>query len=112
MKNVESQQLTVPGKDIDSAPSEMPTITEVDGQSSVNIHDLTPMEIEALKTFRKEVIARGGEPDQILGEFGKTMRKYKPQGGTRKDKYNNNTYVAKWLDNQAEYLHKKLKLNK
>ena len=43
----------MPAKDADSAPSEMPVITEVDGQSSMNIADLTPLELEALKAFRK-----------------------------------------------------------
>ena len=47
-----------------------------------------------------------------MAEFGKTMRKFKPGKRNSKERYNNDTKVAKWLDHQAEGLHKKLKLNK
>ena len=59
----------MPGRNIDSAPSSMPPVTEMD-------------------------------------EFKQNMKKY------RKQRYNPNTGVAKELEDQAEDLHKKLKLNK
>ena len=47
-----------------------------------------------------------------MAEFGKTMRKFKPGKNKSKERYNNDTKVATWLENKAEGLHKKLKLNK
>ena len=47
-----------------------------------------------------------------MTEFGKTMRKFKPGKRGAKERYNDESKVAKWLENQAESLHKKLKLNK
>ena len=107
MNNVQVNPPKMPGKDVDSAPSEMPIVTEID-----TINELTPMELDTLKYFRKHGLISGNENHQILlKEFRQTLKNLKPVNN-RKEKYNQNTIVAKWLDDQAEDLHKKLKLNK
>ena len=110
MKKVDIVTPIWPGRDVESAPSEMPK-TEKDrmSQDIKEIADLKPEEIEAIKMFRKYGIMKMEDYQQILNKEAKKKIK---STKISNQKYDRGTAVACTLDHQAESLHKKLRLNK
>ena len=109
MKHVDSTPPNWPGKDVESAPSEMPrTDRDKLSQDIKNIEDLRPDEIEAIKLFRKYGIMKMEDYQQIINK--QTKKKIKSIA-LKNQKYDRDTVVAQQLEDQAEQLHKRLKLN-